>query len=369
MKHRPGFGAIVAESVRTATTQPVATIATMIMIAGMCTAVLLTNGRAVAAENQVVAAIDDVGTRAIVVRAEEDSGLRSDVVAGLSRVEGVEWVGGFGTARDVENAAFHGGARAPLRQVWSEDLSVLGVAPPSRDVAATAWLAADSLSQLGFAAPAGAVRNIATDQTYGVGGELHRPSYLSFLDPLVVAPAATDEPGRIAVLVVIAADPALVQPLSAVVQSALEGVDPSSVKIQTSQQLAALRALIKGQLGDSGRSLVALVFTATAILVGAVQFGFVMLRRKDFGRRRALGASQRLILALLLLQTSLVAAVGAITGSAIAISIMWIVGDPLPNPAYAVALAILAVFVGALASLLPAIAAARREPIHELRVP
>jgi putative ABC transport system permease protein len=94
-----------------------------------------------------------------------------------------------------------------------------------------------------------------------------------------------------------------------------------------------------------------------------------MLRRKDFGRRRALGASQGLIILLLLLQMTALGLIGAVVGTAVAVAVLVASGDPLPSVGFITAIDVLAISVAVLAAILPALAAARREPIAELRVP
>ena len=116
-------------------------------------------------------------------------------------------------------------------------------------------------------------------------------------------------------LLVIAARPDLVAPVSTAVQSLLAVDDITKVKLSTSESLAQLRALVQGQLGSFGRNLVVVIFALTAILVAAILYGLVMLRRKDFGRRRALGASQGLIVALLLTQMVVLSVIGVVLGS------------------------------------------------------
>ena len=94
-----------------------------------------------------------------------------------------------------------------------------------------------------------------------------------------------------------------------------------------------------------------------------------MLRRKDFGRRRALGAAQGLIVGLLLTQMAVLSIMGAIVGSVAAAIGLAVTGDPLPGLDFFVAVSVLAIGVGLLAALLPAVAAARRDSVQELRVP
>jgi putative ABC transport system permease protein len=126
---------------------------------------------------------------------------------------------------------------------------------------------------------------------------------------------------------------------------------------------------VQGQLGSFGRNLVIVIFALTALLVAAILYGLVMLRRKDFGRRRALGASQSLIVAILLTQMAVLSVIGAILGSAGAAIGLIATGDPLPSWDFFTAVCILATVTGLVAALAPALAAARRDPLKELRVP
>jgi putative ABC transport system permease protein len=60
---------------------------------------------------------------------------------------------------------------------------------------------------------------------------------------------------------------------------------------------------------------------------------------------------------------------GAIVGSAAAAIALLAAREPLPSAPYFVALSVLAIFVGLVAALVPAIAASRRDSLTELRVP
>ena len=61
--------------------------------------------------------------------------------------------------------------------------------------------------------------------------------------------------------------------------------------------------------------------------------------------------------------------VGATLGTAGALVALSLIGDPLPGVPFVVAVAVLATAVGLVAALAPALAAATRDPIRELRVP
>ena len=362
--------AVVRESLATARAQPVASLVSIIMVAGMCATVLLTTGRTVGAEQAVVGSIDSAGTRSIVIRAEPDAGLNSTVLDRIANLEGVEWAGAFGSAIDATNSLIPDGNRVPVRFVWTSNLQELGVAAHQPILNNTAWASPLALEQLGMPDRSGGLTSPA-GANYAVGGEIRTPDYLEMLEPLVIVPrtAGSDANETVSVLVVIASRPDLVTPVAQAVQSVLAVDDPSKIKITTSEALATLRALVQGQLGSFGRNLVIVIFALTAVLVAAILYGLVMLRRKDFGRRRALGASRGLIVALLLIQMVALSALGAIAGTGIALASLLLTGDPLPGPAFLAALAVLAVTVGILAAIVPAIAASRRDPLKELRVP
>lgn len=362
--------AIVREALASARSQPVASIVSIIMVAGMCATVLLTTGRTVGAEQAVLGSIDSAGTRSIVVRAEAEAGLTTDVLDRLDNLDGIEWAGAFGAARDVQNTAFPEGTRVPVRLAWGDDLHALGITNlPVTDHSALASPAA--LEQLGMPDEVGGIASSAGEQ-YAVVGSIEVPDYLQFLEPLIVVPQTrtTDTtPAPVSVLVVIAARPDLVAPVSQAVQSVLAVDDITKVTLSTSESLAQLRALVQGQLGSFGRNLVIVIFALTAVLVAAILYGLVMLRRKDFGRRRALGASQGLIVGLLLSQMAVLSVIGTILGSAGAAIGLAATGDPLPGWDFFTAVGILATITGLIAALIPALAAARRDPLKELRVP
>ncbi|MGR0318688.1 ABC transporter permease [Agromyces sp. ZXT2-3] len=347
---------------------PVASVVVVVMIAGMCAAVLLTSGRTVGAEQAVIGSIDSKGTRSIVVRADPAAGLDSSVLDRVRHIGGIEWAGAFGIATDVQNAAFPGGIRVPLRKAWSDDWTPFRLPVPLSTGGEIAYGSNLALEQLGMAEPVGKIRS--TDGlVLGVAARAVVPEHLRFLEPVLIAPAPEGEPAPVSVLVVIADRPDLVAPVALAVTSVLAVDDPTKVDVQTSEDLAKLRALIEGQLGSFGRGLTLGILALTSVLAAAILHALVMLRRKDFGRRRALGASQRLIILLLVVQVGVLGAVGAAVGIGVALIVLAAGGDPLPGPDYIAGLGILAVLVGALASVVPAVIAARREPIVELRVP
>jgi putative ABC transport system permease protein len=337
----------------------------------MCAAVLLTTGRTVGAEQDVLSSIDSAGTRSIVVRAEPGAGLDTTVLDRLANIDGIEWAGAFGSALDVQNLAFPGGNRVPVREAYSSSINVFGSALSTHTTEARAFASARALEELGMVGAAGAVSTVTDQIEYPITGKLVVPSFLEFLEPVVIVPRSVEEnpASSVSVLVVIAEKPDLVGSLSVTVQSLLAVEDVSKVKLQTSQNLATLRALIEGQLGTFGRDLIVVIFGITAVLVAAILYGLVMLRRKDFGRRRALGATRGLIIGLLLTQMLLLSVIGAVIGCVISALVLLTSGDPQPPFLFYLAVAILATATGLVSASVPAVAASRRDPLRELRVP
>ncbi len=360
--------ALLRESLATAWAQPVASVVTIVMVAGMCATVLLTTGRTVGAEQSVLGSIDSAGTRSIVIRAEADAGLDTGVLDRLANLDGIDWVGAFGPATDATNTAIPGGTKVPIRLAWGSDITELGI-PTVQPVANhTAWASPASLEQLGMRDDVGGIVTGPGDD-YAIAGRISTPDYLQFLEPIILVPQDAAAPAPVSVLVVVASRPDLVAPVSQAVQSLLSVDDITKVKLSTSKQLATLRALIEGQLGSFGRNLVIVIFALTAVLVAAILYGLVMLRRKDFGRRRALGASQALIIGLLLTQVATLALAGALLGSVAAAIALAATGDPLPGLDFFTSICVLAIAISVIAAVIPALAAARRDPLTELRVP
>lgn len=358
---------LVKEAAASSKSHPVVSIATILVVATMCIAVLLTSGKAVGAQQAVLNTLDNAGTRSIVVRASPDSGLDSSVVDRLRLIEGIDWVAAFSAGNDVSNALLPGAPRVAIRTVWSSDFPALGMSGNDH-LEHTAWASSLALSALGIGEGVGSVE--ADDGTdFDVRPADATNSAVAFLEPLLLLPGSATEPGDVSYLIVVADSPDVVGVVSDATLSMLDVADRTKVEVSTSEELAELRNLIEGQLGTFGRGLTLSIFGLMGVLVAAALSGLVLLRRKDFGRRRALGASQRLIVALLLAQTALLAGLGAILGTAVGFGSLLLGGDPLPSWTYALAVGLLAIAVASIAALAPAAFAARREPLNELRVP
>lgn len=363
---------LVGEAIAMAWAQRVPTVIAIVLMGGMAAAVLLTSGRASAAEAQILTSIDAVGSRAITIRAEPSAGLDYGVVERLRTIVGVEWVGAFGQAMDVSNGATGSDVAVVSRVLVSTSLQPLGIAAPAFDGAAYASRLA--LEALGMPDAAGYVTAFES-AGYDLGGRLRTPAFLEALEPIVIVPrdlgqvAATMKPGDVALVVVVVQQPQFVTTVADASRELLAPVDPAGLTVAATSDIARLRALVQSQLGGFSRGLTLMLTGVLAVLVGTLQFGLVMIRRKDFGRRRALGATRSLIVGLITAQTVLIACVASVLGAVVALMVLLVGHEPLPPMDFVTATVILTVAASGLGALPPAVVASRRDPLVELRVP
>ncbi|WP_121058467.1 ABC transporter permease [Microbacterium telephonicum] len=360
---------VLHEAIWAGRAQPVASLLTILMVAGSILAVTLTTGRTVAAEQEILQSIDSAGTRSITIRAEESSGVTSDVLDRAANVGGIEWIGAFSAAVDATNSVVPDGIPVPVRTAYGTQFEAIGVPAVLPLPGQVAYASDESLHLLGLVQGSGTI-SLTSGRELAVVGGIEVPDFLAPLEPLNVVPEPHPDGSEPVVLIVITATrPDLVAPVSEAVLQVLAADDPSKVTVQTSENLARLRALVEGQLSTFSRGLVLALLSVTGGLIAIMQGGLVMMHRRDYGRRRALGATRGLIVSLLLIQSGALAIVGVAVGTVIAVGSLTVTGSPLPGVGFIAALAVLTVAVATLGALVPALFASRRDPVRELRVP
>lgn len=355
---------LIGEAVRSAISQPVVSAVGALIIGGVCAAILFTTGQTVAAEQEVLARIDEAGTRSIVITdATGGSGLTPSAVSRIEQIDGVEWAIGFGPATDVRAVGNPGGQPAAVRRLYGELPPQLGAytANLSAEEALVGVLAQKTLGML---APYGGV---AGNTTLVVVGGFSATDPLQFLNSSLVAGA--DETGNLRSIHILVTEPRLVVPVSQAALSVLAAEDPTGIAVESSQTLAEVRAAVQGELGRFGRQIVTLVLGAGLVLTALSVYAAVTSRRKDFGRRRALGASRSFIVLLVGCQTGVAAVTGGVLGTTISVLVLANTTGTVPDPAFSVAIIVLAVLAAIAASIPSAVVAAFRDPVRVLRVP
>ena len=310
--------------------------------------------------------IDDAGTRTIVViDPERRAGITPGAVERVAAISAVERVIGLGYATDAHNS-FIGAAATPVatRTYWG---TLTGVTVNGRQPRrGEAIVGIDALGRLGLEIPVGTVDVDGTQ--LAVVGSFDATDPLDDLDATILAPPRrSDEPVRSIHIVV--DTPGDVTAVRAAVGMLLGVDDPTAVAFETSQTLAEVRAAVRGELGRYSRRLVLGALAAGLVFVSLVVYGSVTLRRQDFGRRRALGATRGTIVTLIAVQYLTVAGIGVAAGTVVAAGavLRW-TGEP-PDPAFTVSVAALTLLATLAATIVPALVAAYRDPVRVLRVP
>nr|BFE64555.1 hypothetical protein GCM10020063_090810 [Dactylosporangium thailandense] len=367
--------ALIYEATASARSQPVASLLTLAMVAGMCVAVLLTTGRTAATQDAVMASIDSMDTRSIVVRADATAMITPDLIDRLHTVLSVAAVAGLGPPVDARNARVPDGTKVPVRRLYGDLIATDDLWSRQGTPASVAIASTTATRELGLVDGQGGLITDDGDSLAVVAG-LQVPSYLSFLEPLVIMPppaaradTAGDEAAVLTVVVIVVRFPRDVAAVSTVVDGMLAGIDPSKVNVQTSSQLAAIRSMVSGELDAYGhRTVLGILLTSVALTMINL-LALVTMRRRDFGRRRALGATRPLIVGLLLTQVGILATLGVVVGTAISAALLLAGGNALPPATFIAAVGITALLAAVIAALPPALLAARRDPLYELRVP
>lgn len=361
--------ALVSEGAAIARSQLVATTVTALVVAAVCGVIFATVGQSAATVAKVLASIDEAGTRTIVVRdASDEAGLRADSVNALSSIDGVVWVFGLGQATDVRNADLGlAGQAVPARRYYGDlpaEIQVSGRLPRSGE----ALIGSEAIGAVGVASPAVGLVGPGTDVAAVGGFQAQAP--LAFLSrSVLIAPRISASDDRLRELYVVVDRAELVAQVATAIRLAVHAEAPQRLAIETPRLLVDLRSAVGGELIGSARQLLLIVLAVGLLLVTATTAGAVSARRRDFGRRRALGATRSAVVLLVLIQTGVAALIGSVAGTVVGLLAVLRLAGSLPDPAFILGVSVLALLMALAAGVPPALLAAFRDPVRILRVP
>jgi putative ABC transport system permease protein len=359
----------IREAARNATAHRATTIMLILVTMAMTTATFITAGRAAAAEEAVLHSVDNAGPRLIEVTiAEPSPGVDASTLERFKHIDAVERVLGLGPARDVRSSVTGARVNVAARDLLSPLPPEVTINPGRSPRPGEAIIGADTQQRLQLIYPSGALLDSGTSRA--VVGAFSASGAITDLDRLVlIQPEATSAPSR-ATLVYLLADQA--ENVAGMVREvrALAAVSPvDSLVIRTAPELVELAAVLSGEIGGLSRQL-----ALGAILVGVVLVALTMTlalstRRRDFGRRRALGASRSALIALTLLEAAFPVVIGVIVGTIVGLTavILWM--GAAPPIGFIVAADLLIALAGTAAAIPPAALAAAQDPVRILRVP
>lgn len=365
----PTVRALAREGVASARTQPVASAVAVLILATVCTVVFATTGQAAASERRVIQRLDATGSRTLVISDPSGSaGLTANRLDVVTALESVEWALALGEPRDMTNTALGAGATpVSVRPVYTAlpppVTSRTGRPPAAGEV----LLGTQAQTAGGFATPVGA---LTRDQRIVpvVGGFTAAPPLTSLDDVALVR----TEPGPgqpLQTLVVVARTVHDITELERVLPGLLVVEDPTQLQVSSPAILAELQDVVSGEVGRNTRRLMLLVLATGLGLVAVTQYGTIAARRRDFGRRRALGATRADLMAVIVAQTLTCALAGVTLGCLTGLAVVHLIAGALPAATFVAGVAGLVVVSAVLAAAPPAIAAARIDPVRILRVP
>ncbi len=357
---------LLAEARRVAASQPLLSLAIALISAGVVLVTLSTTGQTVGAERAVLARFDDAGTRTIqVIDNRASPELDVGVLAAISRLDAVAWAIGLGPIEDVRPVGLDGAAAVPARRLVGSSPALDFTTTVGADT--TALVASASQRALGFVAASGLVES-ATGRQYPVVGSFSVSGALSDLasSVLLLSDGAIAGLRRVTIEVRTAG---AVQSVADAVRALVGPPGDDGVAIDVSQDLVLARAVVRGEFAGYGRGIVLQALASGLVLMVAAVLSGVNARRRDFGRRRALGASRGHLFVIVIAQSlwsSLPGVtVGAVAGSMV---VRWLSGT-WPGWPFPVAVALLTIMSAAAAAAVPAALAAYRDPVSALRVP
>lgn len=361
-RQRGGPLRILVAATRTARSQPVLSVLVAFIAAATVFVTLITVGRTVGTQRAVLARFDTLEVTVIqVIDDQGDAGLDAADVSRVQALSGVDWAIGVGPIDDVRTAGLRGDPVPSRVVVGTSSLVSIG------DRADSAYVGPGSQTALGLTVASGAV-DFASGRQVPVVGAFRATGPLSGLETSVLLPER-GYTGPVRRIYVHATSPDQVLAVAAAIGHAVGDSDGNRPQVQVADDVAAIRATVRGELGGAGRSL-ALQTLAGGLVIGAITiFAGVQARRRDFGRRRALGATRSQLIMLVVLQTLLAAAPGATVGAIAGAYTAHRLSDAWPGWSYPTAIGTLTLLALGGAAVVPALLAAYRDPVAALRLP
>jgi putative ABC transport system permease protein len=297
----------------------------------------------------------------------------ASVIDRIAGATGVEWVVGFGPAVDMRNYLLPGGQSCSVRPLLGTlpteqfDLAI-GRPAANSEILVTAI----SLTCLGLAQPTGSVEPVNSAQSavppgpFGVVGLIEFGDALDDQEPFAFINLAGAIPVTQLIILAQTIDDV---PMVTKAAMSLTGASAGDINVVISTSLVELNETLAGTLAVNTRIaggaalLTGMSFIAIAIALS------VGSQRRDFGRRRALGASRSFLVSSVLVETSAPTTLGVVFGTAVSLLIMAIADQPIPSIGFVASVPTLSLIASIVATIPSALLAALRNPVSILRVP
>lgn len=316
-------------------------------------------GVSVSSQRDILARVDDVGLRVVVARSTAAvASIPATAIDHLKGLAGVTWVVGLGPVMDLR-ANGSPSAFVPSREIilsGSPPISMTQVSDEAALISATSARRLQVRGAYGVLEPRGVP----------VMGWFRAEGSLADLERFVLISGKTVP--RFERLIIGVDNAASVEPVAFVVPRLL-GSDPTDITVEQSPALVEARRIVREGLDERDRAVVLAVLVGGTVMASAVVFAGTLGNQRDYGRRRALGATRPQLTLLIGLATLIPLCVGSLAGGLA--SGIWLISTIASSASweFPTAIAILAVILPTAASVIPAAIAAGRDPVSILRVP
>jgi len=311
----------------------------------------------------ILARVDETGARIITVTSAGDSGavLPAAAVERIGNLQGVAWVIGLGPVADVRNGL--GVGPAPLLTIRAVRAPITLTPEASRGLDG-AYVSTTSATRLGLSGAYGAL----APGSIPVLGWFRARDPLGALDAFALLPRHDDT--QLLERIIVAVDDVGWVDLTTAHIRDLVGSDATAVSTVTgSEALIAAREAIRNEVGRRDRLLVLVLMGAAMLAAAAVVSVGTLSTRRDFGRRRALGATRGQLTMLVMLTTFWPSVAGAAAGVLGGWAYLTSQLGHAADPEFPAAIGVLVVLALVVASIVPAAHAATRDPLRVLRMP
>lgn len=322
--------------------------------------------------------IDSAGSRVIGISDERgNAGILASSVSTIRALDYVDWVIALGSAVEVYNAAFGSDPSVPViaaRTIYGDVNQAFTLEEGRFPQYGEAVVGPGAQERLGMHVPVGGIRTRISDVgviSAPVVGTYSADPVVEYLDgiALIHREVSKDSRDQVRFLYVMASDARMVATLSDALAEVIQAENRRNVSIEQPKGLTNLRAAVAGEMRQGAQQLTLMVLAAGLILVCITMFGAVAARRRDFGRRRVLGASRSSIVSLVLIQAITAGAIGATLGCLAGLVFMSRTSGLLPGAEFVFGLFCLAIITSAIGSVPPALSAAFADPVRIVRVP
>lgn len=354
---------LLREALAAARCSPIPSALVALVVAATTCVALVTVGRQAALEADLARELAGPAARTLTVTDNENSGtLRPATVEVLDGLSSVEAAVGSTIPVDVVNGAV-GDPKVALTGLVGDTGRAITLTRgrlPLTD--GEAVVSVEVQRRLGLAEPVGFLSTADGRQWAIVGAFEPKAPFTDLSGMAVTFPSAPTSLRQVQVI------STSIDVASATQNAALSIMAAGANKLNVNSPLgaAATGKLVEQQVTGFGRSLLLFILGAGGFFVAVVVLSDVLIRRRDLGRRRTLGITRGDLVLLVALRTTAPAGLGAVCGLGLGLG-LGALGGHVPDPLFAIGVAVLACLTALLASVPPAVLAANRDPVSVMR--